>query len=119
MKTELNVSATATLVASEPVSTRRRAASRGRKRGRPFLPPFSRRNVSLPLSDYLAIAWWDAQMDPSASVRLMIHDEIRLHGTADRVTRMGTTFPLGDPAAYDSALLRTALDEERARVGMR
>lgn len=46
-----------------------------------------RRRVSVPQADVSTQQWWDAQDDPSTSVRLLIHDEIERNGYTDRVNR--------------------------------
>lgn len=46
-----------------------------------------RRHVNIPAGDQLTQDWFDAQTNQSASVRLLIRDEIRRHGMVDRVTR--------------------------------
>lgn len=47
----------------------------------------TRRHVQIPGNDQLTKDWFDIQVNPSASVRLLIADEIRRHGMVDRVTR--------------------------------
>lgn len=53
-----------------------------------------RRHVSIPPGDQITQDWFDIQKNQSASVRLLIADEIRRHGMVDRVTRQrfGTGF---------------------------
>lgn len=47
----------------------------------------SRRHVTIPGEDQVTNDWFDIQKNQSASVRLLIADEIRRHGMVDRVTR--------------------------------
>lgn len=47
----------------------------------------TRRHVQIPEHDQISNDWFDAQKDQSASVRLLIHDDVRKHGIGDRVTR--------------------------------
>ncbi|MCY1718435.1 hypothetical protein OVA26_15985 [Microbacterium sp. SL62] len=49
-------------------------------------PPI-RRHVHIPADDQVTQDWFDSQTDQSASVRLLVRDEIRRHGMIDRVTR--------------------------------
>ncbi len=42
-----------------------------------------RKRVSLPRADQSVLAWWDAQDDPSLSVRLLIRNEIERNGYID------------------------------------
>lgn len=51
--------------------------------------PF-RKRITVPLSDLTTQAWWDRQVDPSTSVRLLILEEARNHGLVDRMNRIGT-----------------------------
>lgn len=65
-----------------------------------------RRHVSIPPGDQLTQDWFDIQKNQSASVRLLIAEEIRRHGMVDRVTRERFGTPLAQAAAR--AAQRTA-----------
>jgi hypothetical protein len=52
-----------------------------------------RKRVSIPQSDHATHEWWEAQDDPSTSVRLLILDEMRSNGPVDRVTHPGVQTP--------------------------
>jgi hypothetical protein len=52
-----------------------------------------RKRVSIPQSDLATHEWWEAQDDPSTSVRLLILEEMRANGPVDRVTRPGIQMP--------------------------
>lgn len=52
-----------------------------------------RKRVSLPASDQVVLDWWDGQLNPSLSVRLLIHEEAKQHGSVDRVNRIGSGAP--------------------------
>ncbi|WP_311245403.1 MULTISPECIES: hypothetical protein [unclassified Microbacterium] len=81
-----------------------------------------RRHVTIPRSDQLTQDWFDSQTDQSASVRLLIRDEILEHGMGDRVTREkfgstsaqlaarsgGSAFTAPTPATPTSAASSTA-----------
>lgn len=58
-----------------------------------------RRHVSIPPGDQVTQDWFDIQKNQSASVRLLIADEIRRHGMVDRVTRERYGTPLAQAAA--------------------
>ncbi|MCB5280485.1 hypothetical protein [Arthrobacter sp. ES1] len=79
-----------------------------------------RKRVSIPLSDLETHAWWEAQEDPSVSVRMLILDEIRANGPVDRVTRpraqAPTIFSTGPaaPADLSGDQLRDISEELRA-----
>jgi hypothetical protein len=47
-----------------------------------------RRRVSIPHTDLWTQEWWDAQANPSASVRRLIHEETRAHGVGDTLDRL-------------------------------
>lgn len=47
----------------------------------------TRRHVHIPATDSLVRTWFDVQKDQSASVRMLIHEDIRRHGLGDRVHR--------------------------------
>lgn len=64
----------------DPTPTRR---SRGIGRA----PEAHRFTVRVPLADTSVVDWWEAQYDPSASVRTLIRDEIVRHGYTDTVNR--------------------------------
>lgn len=46
-----------------------------------------RRHVHIPSNDQAVQDWFDAQKDQSASVRMLIHDDIAQHGIGDRIHR--------------------------------
>ncbi len=52
----------------------------------PVQPPI-RRHVQVPGHDRKTNDWWEIQRNPSASVRMLIEDEIARFGMVDRVTR--------------------------------
>lgn len=58
-----------------------------------------RRHVSIPPGDQVTQDWFDIQKNPSASVRLLIKDEIGRQGMIDRVTRERFGTPLAQAAA--------------------
>lgn len=47
----------------------------------------TRRHIHIPATDSLVRTWFDVQKDQSASVRMLIHEDIRRHGLGDRVHR--------------------------------
>lgn len=68
----------------------------------------SRRHIQIPHNDELVHRWWLAQGDPSASVRLLVHNEVAQHGVVDAVNRfshgstnaatlVGPSAPVGTP----------------------
>lgn len=54
-----------------------------RQHPRPPSKNIRRRTVSVPLSDTSVDQWWDAQHNPSASVRRLIREHIATHGFDD------------------------------------
>ncbi|WP_311245401.1 MULTISPECIES: hypothetical protein [unclassified Microbacterium] len=63
-----------------------------------------RRRVSIPPSDSVVLDWWDTQVDPGLSVRLLIHEEVQAHGLVDRMNRIGASAaPQTAPAATAAA----------------
>lgn len=58
-----------------------------------------RRHVAIPQGDQLTQDWFDIQKNQSASVRLLIADEIRKYGMVDRVARERYGTPLAQAAA--------------------
>lgn len=46
-----------------------------------------RRRITIPQVDTSTLAWWNAQFDPSASVRALIRAEIEREGLTDTVNR--------------------------------
>jgi hypothetical protein len=77
-----------------------------------------RKRVSIPQSDHATHEWWEAQDDPSTSVRLLILDEMRANGPVDRVTHPGiqTAPPTGTgiPQDLSGEQLRALGEELRA-----
>lgn len=59
-----------------------------------------RLTLRVPQADATAKAWWDAQDDPSASVRHLIRADIAQHGCSDPLTR-----PIEAPNAVPSRIL--------------
>lgn len=51
--------------------------------------PPSRRWITIPVSDRVTQGWWERQVDPSTSVRMLILDEAQTHGLVDRMGRIG------------------------------
>ena len=75
-------------------------------------PRTPRRHVSIPHTDLWTQDWWDAQSDPSASVRHLVSEDVRLHGTSDVLARtsaalvaavLGTPFSAPVPAPAPAA----------------
>ena len=60
-------------------------------------PESVRKRVSIPPSDLLVLEWWDAQVDPSTSIRLLIHEEASTNGVVDRMNRIGASIPAETP----------------------
>ena len=65
-----------------------------------------RRTFSFPRTDESTLAWWEAQADPSLSLKLLIRKEIEQHGYTDTANRPVRQLPRrGRPpktAAYDT-----------------
>jgi len=60
-----------------------------------------RRRVSIPEIDSLAHAWFEAQVDPSTSVRMLIHEEVKANGVVDRLARHGAGSDYRDDVIAD------------------
>jgi hypothetical protein len=58
-----------------------------------------RKRINIPADDIGTLNWFDAQRDPSTSLRLLILEEARVHGYVDRVIRTGTQLRTAAPAA--------------------
>jgi hypothetical protein len=80
-----------------------------------------RKRVSVPASDQVVLDWFAAQVSPSASVRLLIHEEVAQHGTVDRMNRIGVQPPATTTSPTDGAeelaRLRTELADLKTAAG--
>lgn len=68
----------------------------------------TRRHVQTPADDKIVQDWFEIQKNPSASVRMLIHDDVMAHGMGDRITRakFGSavpTQPVSPPAPTPAA----------------
>lgn len=67
-----------------------------------------RRHVHIPETDQLTQDWFDSQKDQSASVRLLIRDDVSQHGMSDRATREKFGSAVAQRAAHSAASAFTA-----------
>lgn len=72
------------------------------------VPDNIRKRIQFPTSDQVVADWMKAQDNLSLSVRLMIHDEVRLHGIQDRVNRIGAMNVPATTAASSASSLPDA-----------
>jgi hypothetical protein len=62
-----------------------------------------RKRVSIPHTDLWTQDWWDAQQNPSASVRRLIHDDVAANGISDVSNRLSTSVPSATATAPAAA----------------
>lgn len=58
----------------------------------------SHNRLNIPFSEHTPQAWWQRQVDPSTSVRMLILEEAKHHDLQDRLNRIGIQQAATPPA---------------------
>ena len=75
-----------------------------------------RKRLLISEDDHVSLEWWDAQVSPSPSVRLLILEEAAKYGAVDRITRTGSqqaSAGVADPRDIEIATLKIELANMR------